>query len=200
MRQTGAAVRSSRLLWAMLSCFRGGAGTHVAGAREKDLHLHGDIGPSLCFPSPPEVFLVLCYVQLKTIRKEVSEATLNIWNLLFIARQELVAQSRLWELAFPMFEHIPMRCAGARLWAPCRRSVPVHSGIGWGGAAGDRQRTSVAHSHCALRPSHSQHSPGSSFAGCSSLNPTNCNSHRSHSCPFSPTVTACYMLYCSSPS
>lgn len=35
---------------------------------------------------------------------------------------------------------------------------------------------------------------------CRVPNPTNCNSHRSRSCPFSPAVTACHMVYCSSPS
>lgn len=44
-RQTGAARRSSRLLWATVGLSRG-AGTHVAGGRGKDLHLHGDIGAS----------------------------------------------------------------------------------------------------------------------------------------------------------
>lgn len=73
-RQTGAAGRSSRLLWATVGLSRG-AGTHVAGAREKDLHLHGDVGasrsrhpPAPVAPSPSEMFLILCYVQLKTFR------------------------------------------------------------------------------------------------------------------------------------
>lgn len=35
---------------------------------------------------------------------------------------------------------------------------------------------------------------------CRAPNPANCNSHRSHSCPFSPAVTACHMVCCSSPS
>lgn len=52
LRQTGAAVTSSRLLWATLSCFPRGAGTRMAGAREKDLHLHGDIGtPRFSIPT-----------------------------------------------------------------------------------------------------------------------------------------------------
>lgn len=59
---------------------------------------------------------------------------------------------------------------------------------------------SVAPSHPTLHPLQPRCWPGSSFTGCSSLNPANCNSGRRHRRPFSPTVTACHMLYCSSPS
>lgn len=77
-RQNGAARRPFRLLQAT-PWLPGDAGTHVAGARVKNLHLHGDVGaprsrdpPALVAPSPSEVFLILCYVQLKTFREIVS--------------------------------------------------------------------------------------------------------------------------------
>ena len=69
-RQNGAAMRSSRLFWATPGIPRG-AGTPVAGAGGKDLHLCGDVGappsrhaPALVAPSPSAMFFIWCYVQL----------------------------------------------------------------------------------------------------------------------------------------
>lgn len=124
---------------------------------------------------------------------------LSIRNLLFIVWREPVAQSRLRELAFPASERIAMRCAGVCPWAPWGRNGPFHLGVGywWGSRS---RRSSVAHSHPTLCPSHPRCWPGSSFAGRSSPNPINSNSCRRHLRPFSPAVTACHMLYCSSAS
>lgn len=59
LRQTGDALWPSRLFWTTLGLYNG-AGTHVAGATGKDLHLHGDVGTLCSQDHPSEVCLVLC--------------------------------------------------------------------------------------------------------------------------------------------
>lgn len=100
-----------------------------------------------------------------------------------------MAPGRLWPSAFAS-PSTSLRCAGSSAGS-LPQGHPARSGTGCGGAAGDRGDRPRAPSPFPA-PARQQL--------CRVLNATHRNSHRSRGCPFPPAVTACHMLYRSSPS